>query len=176
MSCEQLCFSCFELFCCGTMVKNGITDACSTADCCPLLTIFPRCCPRHATDDVPDMPQMMPRMMPQMMLQTCPRWCPDDAPDMPRWCARHAPVDAPDMPQMMLHMMPQTCPRFYPRHAPDDAPVDAPDILSVSYLISSKRVLFKNIAHDLSALFLALPWCLPWSTFPQTATYCHWLA
>ena len=73
MSCEQLCFSCFELFCCGTMVKNGITDACSTADCCPLLTIFPRCCPRHATDDVPDMPQMMPRMMPQMMLQTCPR-------------------------------------------------------------------------------------------------------
>ena len=45
--------------------KNGITDACSTADCCPLLAIYPRCCPRHA----PDMPQMMP--------QTCP----DDAPD-----------------------------------------------------------------------------------------------
>ena len=32
--------------------KNGITDACSTADCCPLLTICPICCPRHA----PDMP------------------------------------------------------------------------------------------------------------------------
>ena len=32
--------------------KNGITDACSTADCCPLLTICPRCCPRHAPDDV----------------------------------------------------------------------------------------------------------------------------
>ena len=28
--------------------KNGITDACSTEDCCPLLTICPRCCPRHA--------------------------------------------------------------------------------------------------------------------------------
>ena len=28
---------------------------------CPLLTIYPRCCPRHATD------------MPQMMLQTCPK-------------------------------------------------------------------------------------------------------
>ena len=24
----------------------------STADCCPLLTIWPRCCPRHAPDDV----------------------------------------------------------------------------------------------------------------------------
>ena len=32
--------------------KNSITDACSTADCCPLLTICPRCCPRHAPDDV----------------------------------------------------------------------------------------------------------------------------
>ena len=43
--------------------KNGITDACSTADCCPLLsllTICPRCCPRHASD----MPQMMRQMMP----------------------------------------------------------------------------------------------------------------
>ena len=30
--------------------KNGITDVCSTADCCPLLTICPRCCPRHAPD------------------------------------------------------------------------------------------------------------------------------
>ena len=36
----------------GTVRKNGITDACSTADCCPLLTICPRCCPRHAPDDV----------------------------------------------------------------------------------------------------------------------------
>ena len=27
-------------------------DACSNADCYPLLTICPRCCPRHAPDDV----------------------------------------------------------------------------------------------------------------------------
>ena len=70
--------------------KNTITDACSIADCCPLLKICPRCCPRHAPDDAPD-----------------------DAPDMPqvpRWCARHAPVDAPDMPQ--------TCPRWCPRQCP----------------------------------------------------------
>ena len=33
--------------------------------CSPLLTICPRCCPRHALYDAPDMPQMMP--------QTCPR-------------------------------------------------------------------------------------------------------
>ena len=116
-------------------------DACNTADCCPLLTICPRYCPRNTPD------------MPQMMSQTCPRWCP-----------RHAPDDAPDMPQMM----PQT-------------------YLSVSYLISSKRLLFKNIAHNGSFqhctwLYLTVPGCtrlclgLPWSTFPQTATYCHWLA
>ena len=36
--------------------KNSFTDACSTADCCPLLTICPRCCPRHT----PDMPQLLP--------------------------------------------------------------------------------------------------------------------
>ena len=36
-------------------IKNGITDAGSTADCCPLLTICPRCCPKPA----PDMPEMM---------------------------------------------------------------------------------------------------------------------
>ena len=29
--------------------KNGITDACSTADSYPLLTICSRCCPRHAS-------------------------------------------------------------------------------------------------------------------------------
>ena len=34
------------------ILKNGITDACSTADYCPLLTIWPRCCSRHASDDV----------------------------------------------------------------------------------------------------------------------------
>ena len=38
------------------LIKNCITDACSTADCCPLLTICPRCCPRHAPDDAPDIP------------------------------------------------------------------------------------------------------------------------
>ena len=47
--------------------KNGITDACSTADFCQLLIY----CPRHAPDDSPDMYQMMP--------QTCPKWCPDVA-------------------------------------------------------------------------------------------------
>ena len=31
-----------------TWKKNGITDVCSTVDCCPLLTICPRCCLRHA--------------------------------------------------------------------------------------------------------------------------------
>ena len=36
--------------------KNGITDACSTANCCPFLTI----CPRHA---------------PGPGAQACPRWC-----------------------------------------------------------------------------------------------------
>ena len=30
--------------------KNGITDSFSTADCCQLLTICPRCCLRHAPD------------------------------------------------------------------------------------------------------------------------------
>ena len=77
----------------------------------------------------------------------------------------HTPDDAPDMPQMMPQLMPQT-------------------YLSVSYLISSKRLLLKNIAHDGSFsivpgctwLYLAVPGCtclclgLPWSTFPQTAT------
>ena len=27
------------------MNKNGITDACSTADCCPFLSIVANCCP-----------------------------------------------------------------------------------------------------------------------------------
>ena len=51
--------------------KKGITDACSTADCCSLLSIVdnvpqtcPRCCPRHAPDDAPDMPQMMSQKCP----------------------------------------------------------------------------------------------------------------
>ena len=35
---------------------------------------MPQTCPRHASDDAPDMPQMMP--------QTCPRWCPRHAPDI----------------------------------------------------------------------------------------------
>ena len=34
------------------VLKNGITDVCSTADCCSLLTICPSSCPRHASDDV----------------------------------------------------------------------------------------------------------------------------
>ena len=35
--------------------KKGITDACSTADCCSLLTICPSCCLRHAPDpDIKD--------------------------------------------------------------------------------------------------------------------------
>ena len=41
-------WKCFEM-------KNGITGACSTADCCALLTICPRCYPRHT----PDISQMM---------------------------------------------------------------------------------------------------------------------
>ena len=40
----------------GMRWKNGITDACSTADCW-----------QYAPDVVQDMPQMIP--------QTCPRWC-----------------------------------------------------------------------------------------------------
>ena len=43
-------------------------------------------------------------------------------------CLRHASDEALDMPQMMPQLMPQT-------------------YLSVLYLISSKRLLFKNIAH-----------------------------
>ena len=31
---------------------NSITHVCTTADCYPLLTICPTCCPRHAPDDV----------------------------------------------------------------------------------------------------------------------------
>ena len=31
--------------------KNSITDTYSTADCCPLLAVCPRCCPTHAPDD-----------------------------------------------------------------------------------------------------------------------------
>ena len=66
--------------------------------------------------------------------------------------------------------------RCCPRHAPDDIfihcgfPQDFPkwspsSHLSVSYLISSKRLLFKNIAHDGSFqhctwLYLALPDCV----------------
>ena len=30
--------------------KSSITDACSSADCCPLLTICHRCCSRHGPD------------------------------------------------------------------------------------------------------------------------------
>ena len=59
--------------------KNGITDACSTADCCSLLSIvdnMPHTCPRHIPDDAPDMPPMMP--------QTCPRCCPRHTQDMPQ--------------------------------------------------------------------------------------------
>ena len=43
-----------ELYLCqkNYTTKNGITDECSTSDCCPLLIICPRCCPRHAPDDV----------------------------------------------------------------------------------------------------------------------------
>ena len=54
----------------------------------------------------------------------------------PRWC----PIHAPDIPQMMPQLMPQT-------------------YLSVSYLISSKRLLFKNIAHDGS--FQHCTWLYP---------------
>ena len=39
----------------ANQIKKGITDDFSTTYCCPLLTIYPRCCPRYA----PDMPQMM---------------------------------------------------------------------------------------------------------------------
>ena len=64
--------------------KNGIRDACITADILD--------CPRHA-------------------LKWCPRWCPRHAPDMPQtcpsWCYRHAPDDAPHMPQKC-----PTCPRW----------------------------------------------------------------
>ena len=48
-SCSCSCF--LHLF-----SKNGIKDACSTADCCPLLTY----CPRHTPDVGPDMPQTVP--------------------------------------------------------------------------------------------------------------------
>ena len=88
--------------------KNDITDACSTADCCPLLIYCP------------DMPQMNPHI-PQMMPQTCPRWCP-----------RHA------------QMMSQICARWCPTHAPDVGPDMPQTYLSISYLISSKRLLFKK--------------------------------
>ena len=54
-------------------LQNGITDACSIADCCPLLTICPRCCPRHAPDVVPDMPQMMLLSTVDFMPVAC-RW------------------------------------------------------------------------------------------------------
>ena len=53
--------------------KNGITDACSTADCCPL--------------------------MPEMLSQTCPRWWPRS----PRWCPRHAPDIVPDIPHYPIY-------------------------------------------------------------------------
>ena len=59
--------------------KNGITDACSTADCCPLLSI------------VDNMPHAVP-YMPQMM----PRHAPDDAPDMPQMLSQTWPKHAPD--------------------------------------------------------------------------------
>ena len=36
--------------------KNGIIDACSTADCCPLLTIWPRCFCRHAPMQISKIP------------------------------------------------------------------------------------------------------------------------
>ena len=59
--------------------KNGLTDACSTVDCRPLLSIVDN--------------------MPQILSQTCPRCCtrqaPDDAPD-------DAPVDAQDIPLSII--------------------------------------------------------------------------
>ena len=57
------------------------------------------------------------------------------------------------MSQMMPELMPQTCPRHTLQHP-----------LTESYWISSKRLLFKNIAHDGSFqhctwLHLAVPGC-----------------
>ena len=45
--CNQLEMSSFgeRVGICNAGNKNGITDACDNADCYPLLTIYPRCCP-----------------------------------------------------------------------------------------------------------------------------------
>ena len=123
-------------------INNGVTDACSTAKCWPLL-MMTQSCPGHSPDDAPDMPQMRD--------QTCPRW-------YPRWCPRHAP----DMPQMM----PRTSHRCFPRH---QTPVPSCTWLNLA-------------VPDFNWLSAAVPGCtwlclgLPRSTFPQTDTYCHWLA
>ena len=65
------------------LLKNGITDACSTADCCPLLSIvdnmpqmLSQTCPRHSPNNAPDISHMMPQIMPPYMPQTMPQMMP----------------------------------------------------------------------------------------------------
>ena len=81
----------------GRLQKN--TDACSTADCCPLLSIVDN--------------------MPQMLSQTCPTWCsrhaPDDAPGMPQMMPQTCPALYPAVPGFALvfhdlpcHRLPHT--------------------------------------------------------------------
>ena len=95
---------------CGA--KNGITDACSTMDCYPLLTICPRCCPTHLPDDAiihcrfpQDFPKISPRFIQDFpkIPQDSPRFPPRFLQDFPKWSPLSIIFD--NMPQMLS----QTC-------------------------------------------------------------------
>ena len=66
---------------------------------------MPQTCPRHASDDAPDMPQMMP--------QTCSRWCP-----------RH-------INPYVTHISPLMSPRCHPHITPNTTPLSP--LISPSY-------------------------------------------
>ena len=80
---------------------------------------------------------------------------------------RRALDDAPEMPQMM----PQTCPR-HSSDMPQVMPQLMPQIyLSVSYLISSKSLLFENITHN--GLFSTVPGCNGLFMTVPSSTWLH---
>ena len=96
---------------CGA--KNGITDACSTVDCYPLLTICPRCCPTHLPDDA-----IIHCRFPQDFSKISPRFI-QDFPKIPQDSPRFPPRFLQDFPHLSVSYL-TICHRCCPRHVPDD--------------------------------------------------------
>ena len=140
--------------------KNGITDACSTVDCCPLMSIVVHCSPL-----LPIVVHITPHITPHITLNV-------------------TPISPPYHPHITPHIIPHI-PPYHPRchpHIPSISPLMSSPYhplqhpLTVSYVISSKHLLFKNIAHDGSFqhctwLYLALSDCT--LALPGSAKVCH---